>query len=128
MRTDQFLQYLDQGLFLLIFVATAIEAVRRPARVKADIALFFGVCALLILEAWLLAALHVRPGPVLTALTSSALMALPYLLHAGVLARRVEETLAPLAFRAGVPLVALPHIGNGPALVELVASRLEALR
>ena len=80
MRTDQFLQYLDQGLFLLIFVATAIEAVRRPARVKADIALFFGVCALLILEAWLFAALHVRPGSVLIALTSSALMALPYLL------------------------------------------------
>jgi len=61
-RTDQFLQYLDQGLFLLIFVATAIEAVRRPARVNAGIALFFGVCALLILEAWLFAACTSGPA------------------------------------------------------------------
>jgi sirohydrochlorin ferrochelatase len=65
------------------------------------------------------AALERRPGRVL---------ALPYLLHGGVLARRVEEVLAPLARTAGVPLVVLPHIGNGPALVGLVAARLEALR
>jgi sirohydrochlorin ferrochelatase len=54
-------------------------------------------------------------------------LALPYLLHTGVLVTRVNQVLAPLAAAAGVPLVVLPHIGNGPALVELLATRLEAL-
>jgi hypothetical protein len=35
--------------------------------------------------------------------------------------------LVPLAARAGVELVVLAHIGNGPVLVELVARRLEAM-
>jgi sirohydrochlorin ferrochelatase len=53
--------------------------------------------------------------------------ALPYLLHTGVLVRRVSEVLAPLAARAGADLVVLPHIGNAPELVEVVAGRLERL-
>jgi sirohydrochlorin ferrochelatase len=54
-------------------------------------------------------------------------VALPYLLHTGVLVRRVEEVFAPLAREAGIELLVLPHIGNCPALVELVATRLEAM-
>ncbi|GAC1339598.1 MAG: hypothetical protein NVSMB29_07190 [Candidatus Dormibacteria bacterium] len=54
-------------------------------------------------------------------------LAVPYLLHTGILVRRANEVLAPLAARAGAELVMLPHIGNGPVLVELVARRLEAL-
>jgi sirohydrochlorin cobaltochelatase len=54
-------------------------------------------------------------------------VALPYLLHTGVLFRRVPEVLDPLAREAGVELLVLPHIGNCPALVELVATRLEAM-
>jgi sirohydrochlorin cobaltochelatase len=54
-------------------------------------------------------------------------VALPYLLHTGVLARRVGTSLAPLAERHGVPLTVLPHIGNAPAVVDLVAGRLESL-
>ena len=54
-------------------------------------------------------------------------LALPYLLHTGVLVRRVSEVLAPLAARAGADLVVLPHIGNAPELVEVVAGRLERL-
>lgn len=65
------------------------------------------------------AALRRRPRRVL---------ALPYLLHTGVLARRVRTTLAPLAERHGVPLAVLPHLGNAPAVVDLVAGRLESLR
>jgi sirohydrochlorin cobaltochelatase len=64
------------------------------------------------------AALEHRPGRVL---------ALPYLLHTGVLVRRVREVLLPIAEREGVDLVVLPHIGNDTAVVELVASRLEQL-
>lgn len=54
-------------------------------------------------------------------------VALPYLLHTGVLVRRIGHVLEPLAREAGIELVVLPHIGNCPALVELVAARLEAM-
>jgi hypothetical protein len=55
-------------------------------------------------------------------------VALPYLLHTGVLVRCVEQVLRPLAHQAGTELLVLPHIGNCPALVDLVAGRLEAMR
>lgn len=64
------------------------------------------------------AALGRRPGRVL---------ALPYLLHTGVLLRRVSEVLTPIAESHGAELVVLPHIGNAPALVDVVARRLEQL-
>jgi len=54
-------------------------------------------------------------------------VALPYLLHTGVLVRCVEEVLRPLARQAGTELLVLPHIGNCPTLVDLVAGRLEAM-
>ena len=54
-------------------------------------------------------------------------LALPYLLHTGILVRRVLEVLWPIARRQGGELLVLPHIGNAPALVDLVASRLERL-
>jgi sirohydrochlorin ferrochelatase len=63
-------------------------------------------------------ALRLRPRRVL---------ALPYLLHTGVLARRVSAMLGPIARERGVELAVLPHLGNAPALVELVAGRLEAM-
>ena len=55
------------------------------------------------------------------------ILALPYLLHTGVLVRRVGEVLGPAAAGHGVPLDVLPHLGNAPQVVDLVASRLEAL-
>jgi sirohydrochlorin ferrochelatase len=66
------------------------------------------------LEEGLRAALDLRPGRVL---------ALPYLLHTGMLVRRVSEVLVPIAEREGVALVVLPHIGNEPAVAEVVAGR-----
>jgi sirohydrochlorin ferrochelatase len=54
-------------------------------------------------------------------------LALPYLLHTGVLVRRVRKILTPLAERQATELVVLPHIGNAPELVELVATRLGSL-
>lgn len=60
-------------------------------------------------------------------LSPRRVLALPYLLHTGVLVRRVEEVLNPLARQAGIELLVLPHIGNCRALVDLVAGRLEAM-
>lgn len=57
----------------------------------------------------------------------SRILALPYLLHTGILVRRVSEVLGPMAERAGAQLVVLPHLGNAPELVEVVAARLERL-
>jgi sirohydrochlorin ferrochelatase len=54
-------------------------------------------------------------------------LALPYLLHTGILVRRVSDVLSPIAQRQGAKLVVLPHVGNAPALVDVVASRLEQL-
>jgi sirohydrochlorin ferrochelatase len=55
------------------------------------------------------------------------LLALPYLLHQGILTRRVAEVLGPMAERARTPLVALPHLGNAPQVIETVASRVRTL-
>ncbi len=54
-------------------------------------------------------------------------VALPFLLHAGVLVRRVAETLQQIARQASVELVVLPHIGNAPPVIQLIATRVEAL-
>ncbi len=61
------------------------------------------------------------------ALQPRRVLAVPFLLHAGVLVRRVAATLEPVARRASIELVVLPHIGNAPQVVEAVASRVEAL-
>lgn len=55
------------------------------------------------------------------------ILALPYLLHTGILVRRVSQVLLPLAAAAGARLQVLSHIGNAPQLVELVAGRLESM-
>lgn len=54
-------------------------------------------------------------------------IALPYLLHTGVLLQRVPGTLIPIAQQAGAELVILPHLGASPELVRLVSARVEAL-
>jgi sirohydrochlorin ferrochelatase len=54
-------------------------------------------------------------------------LALPYLLHTGVLVRRVAEVLGPAAAEAGVELATLAHLGNAPEVVDMVAGRVEAL-
>ncbi len=70
------------------------------------------------LEKGMEAALDQRPRRVLV---------LPYLLHTGVLVRRVTEVLVPIAQQHTAELVVLPHIGNAPRLVDVVANRLEQL-
>ncbi len=80
MSADLFLQYLTQALFVLITLVVVAQAVRHPTRAKVDIALFFGVTALVIAEGWAFAALGITAGAALRALNGSLVMALPYLL------------------------------------------------
>ncbi|MHB1526486.1 MAG: sirohydrochlorin chelatase [Candidatus Dormibacteria bacterium] len=54
-------------------------------------------------------------------------LVLPYLLHTGVLQRRVSEVLCPIAAARGCDLVVMPHIGNAPEVVRMVARRARAL-
>lgn len=80
MSADAFLQFVTQALYVLIFIVTLIEAVRRPVRARVDIALFFGAVALVIAEGWVVAAFDLTPPRFLTALNGALVMALPYLL------------------------------------------------
>ncbi len=61
------------------------------------------------------------------ALQPPRVLALPFLLHAGILVRRVAATLKPIAQQRSIDLVVLPRIGNAPPVIELVATRVEAL-
>ncbi|HET8631193.1 MAG TPA: ATP-binding protein [Thermomicrobiales bacterium] len=80
MAADDLIQYLTQIIFAVLFLVALVQAVRRPARVTVDIALFFGAVAVIIVEEWAVAALGLPAGHYLTAFVGAVLMALPYLL------------------------------------------------
>jgi signal transduction histidine kinase len=77
---DQFLQFLTNALFLLIFARVAHRALRRPSRANVDIALLFGVTALAILHGRLVAQFGFAGHPLAAATGGALIMALPYLL------------------------------------------------
>jgi sirohydrochlorin ferrochelatase len=54
-------------------------------------------------------------------------LALPYLLHTGILARRVEEVLGLVGRHLRVDVEVLPYLGNAPEVVDVLGARLEAL-
>jgi signal transduction histidine kinase len=79
MTVDRLLQLLSQGLYVVVFVVVVRQLLARPRRVLADTALFFGASMLLVALSWL----EPELGGLQTArdtLTSSLLLALPYLL------------------------------------------------
>lgn len=80
MSAIQFIEGLTQVLYLLIAIVVTIAAVRRPTRVRVDTALFFGTITLIIAEGWIFRTLGISTGRLSGVLTSSLLMALPYLL------------------------------------------------
>ena len=80
MSADDLLQFITQALFVLIFFAVLHQAVRQPLRANVDIALLFGVLSLVIAEGWVQRALDIESNRLLTAITGSLIMALPYLL------------------------------------------------
>jgi len=80
MTAEVFVRYLSWAIFVLIFAVTTGQAIRRPSRAKVDPALLFGASVLVIFvnvaqEVDLLPRI-----PALTAVTSTALICLPYLL------------------------------------------------
>src|SRR5690242_14977730 len=78
MSAHQFLQYLTQVLFVLVFLVVTVRAIRQPRRAHADVALFFGVCAVLVIAGWVTSTLHLTPGRVATAALTTLFLALPY--------------------------------------------------
>jgi PAS domain S-box-containing protein len=80
MRTTDALQFLSQGLYALLFVVVAVQAVRRPSRVSINIALFFGAAAVTVGLTALLAVLQVAPPVWVSDLEAVLVMSLPYLL------------------------------------------------
>jgi signal transduction histidine kinase len=74
-------QFLSQALYVVLFGVALGQAVRRPGRAAFEIALFFGAAALAVVLGLLEAALHIdQPPPLLTVVSASLIMVLPYLL------------------------------------------------
>ena len=80
MTADDLLRLLTQVIFLLIFAVVAAQAIRRPLRTNADIALFFGAAAALVGEQLVVQALGLPPHRVVTVAIVAVLLSLPYLL------------------------------------------------
>jgi hypothetical protein len=80
MSADQLLQFLTQGLFVVIFVVVAARARRAPNRANIDIALLFAVLSLIIAITWVTMAARRKPGPMETEMANPLVMALPYML------------------------------------------------
>lgn len=77
---DQLLQYVTQGLYVLVFVVVLVETIRRPWRANIDIALFFGAISLVVAQQILDDVLTGLDNPLLHSFMAALVMALPYLL------------------------------------------------
>ena len=113
---------------VLLFVGRGsgfAESLRQTDRVAADIATRAGLPHV-VCHAGIS-----RPDPGagmrIAARSARRVIVLPWLIHTGVLADRVRMVTAATAEECGVESVQLPHIGNRPELVALIAERLEAL-
>lgn len=80
MTADYLLQAVTQAVYVLIFIVTAGEAVRRPSRANTNIAALFGAVALVVAIGWFTASLQLPPNQAVTALNVTLVMLLPYLL------------------------------------------------
>jgi len=76
----ELVSWATQILFVLLAVACAITAVRRPRLATIDAALFFGALALIIVESRLTSALGVKSSPELVDITVALLVTVPYFL------------------------------------------------
>src|SRR5436853_589975 len=80
MTADQLLQFISQAIFVVVFVVVADRTRRRPLRANVDTALLFGTVSLLVAEGWAAEVFGLAPGGMLETVSSSLVMALPYLL------------------------------------------------
>lgn len=80
MTARDLIQYTTWVVYVLIFLSTAVRAVRRPLRANIDIALFFLIPTLIIIQSSLIG-LQIEPNsPPLVAITIALLPAWSYLL------------------------------------------------
>ena len=66
-------------------------------------------------------------GVALAAPGARRVLVLPWLIHTGLLLERVRTSTEAAARELGLDVVQLPHIGNGPELVDVMSKRIEAL-
>ncbi|MBA3944619.1 MAG: GAF domain-containing protein [Herpetosiphonaceae bacterium] len=101
MSAETLLQYLNWLVFLVIFASTLLQAIRRPLPANIDIALLFGVPALVILIG-LLSLIGSSPMPAwLNAVSGSLILSISYLLL-----RLVDDfATVPVALLASAPVL-----------------------
>ncbi len=111
MTADQLLQWLTQALFVGVFCAAVVGAVRRPLRANVDTALLFGAAAGSIALTWVRQVLGMPPNGVTNAVGAALGMALPYLLL-----RLLDDFV-------GVPsaVLRLAEVGLAATVIVLVA-------
>ena len=80
MNALELISAVTQIIYVLIFISVAQRAFRRPTRAHADITLFFGALAFIILASRIAALTGTTTPPWLLALEISILMAMPYVL------------------------------------------------
>ncbi|HEU5316173.1 MAG TPA: ATP-binding protein [Chloroflexota bacterium] len=80
LTADQFLSFLTQAAFFLVFLLTGWSALRRPRRAAINTALFFGVIAAVVLWQWLSGVLHLAPNRIASTIVGALFFTLPYLM------------------------------------------------
>ena len=74
---SDFIRYLSDAIYGLVFVFVAVRAIRRPTRSAIDVAFFFGALTFAVVEGLLSQAFGLAGVPFWTALAGSAVMSLP---------------------------------------------------
>ncbi|MBV9896866.1 MAG: GAF domain-containing protein [Chloroflexi bacterium] len=80
MRAEDLFQHLAEVLYVAIFVAVLVRALRRFSRARLDMVLFFGDAALVVILSTLTNLQAISGGATLQDIEAILLMALPYLL------------------------------------------------
>ncbi|MEO8632166.1 MAG: ATP-binding protein [Chloroflexota bacterium] len=80
MNALELISAVTQIIYVIIFISVVQRAIRQPTRAHADIALFFGAVASIILASRIASRLGTAAPPWLTALEIVILMAMPYIL------------------------------------------------
>src|ERR671934_443708 len=112
MNALQLVQGLSEALYVLIFVLALWRYLRNPTPAHLDVTLFFGILAVFVVEARIVAFLGVTPPLQLTDFLVICVLALPY-----ILLRLVDDftNVPPLLKRA----TEIAFIGIALALIGL---------
>jgi signal transduction histidine kinase len=114
------LNLVNQLVYVGVFLATLVDAVRHPRRATADAALLFGDTALIILATWLVQEQGVEMPRWLSVVVQVLLMALPYLLLRLVAAFANVSIIATRATEAGLVLAVVGLLVLQPLSVALI--------